>query len=250
MHDNSHVLTGKVALITGAAQRIGATVAETLHRQGMQLVVHYRNSKQAAHALQEKLNAIRPDSVALVQANLLDTGKATSMVQEAIHVWKRLDVVINNASSFYPTPIGTVNEAQWDDLMGSNLKAPFFIAQAAARALAEQQGCIVNLVDIHAERPLKTYPVYSTAKAGLIMLTKALARELGPQVRVNGLALGAILWPETMDELTKQRIISRITLKRPGHPQDVADAILFLIRDAGYITGQILAVDGGRSINS
>jgi pteridine reductase len=250
MQDNTDTLTGKVVLITGAAQRMGAVIAETLHTQGMNLVVHYRNSRQAAHALQEKLNTTRPDSVVLVQADLLDTAKINSLVHEAINAWGRLDVVINNASSFYPTPIGSVSEAQWDDLMGSNLKAPFFIAQAAARALAKQRGCIINIVDIHADRPLKSYPVYSSAKAGLIMLTKALARELGPEVRVNAVAPGAIIWPEAMDDVTKQRIISRVTLKRQGQPQDVAKAVLFLIRDADYITGQIIAVDGGRTINS
>ncbi|MEO5702499.1 MAG: pteridine reductase, partial [Gammaproteobacteria bacterium] len=245
MQDNTEALVGKVVLITGAAQRMGAMIAEILHAQGMNLVVHYRNSKQAAHALQEKLNAARPNSVALVQADLLDTAKIVSLVHEAINTWGRLDAVINNASSFYPTPVGSVTEAQWDDLMGSNLKAPFFVAQAAARALAKQQGCIINLVDIHADRPLKSYPVYSAAKAGLIMLTKALARELGPEVRVNAVAPGAIIWPENMDEVTQQRIISRVILKRQGHPRDVANAVLFLIRDADYITGQVIAVDGG-----
>jgi len=250
MQNNTETLAGKVALITGAAQRVGAVIAEMLHEQGMNLVVHYRSSKQAAHVLQEKLNAVRPGSVALEQADLLDTAKITSMVQEAGNTWGRLDAVINNASSFYPTPVGSVTETHWEDLMGTNLKAPFFIAQAAARALAKHNGCIVNLVDIHADRPLKSYPVYSAAKAGLIMLTKALARELGPEVRVNAIAPGAILWPETMDDVTKQRIISRIILKRQGQPRDVAKAVLFLIRDADYITGQVIAVDGGRTVNS
>jgi len=250
MQNNTETLAGKVALITGAAQRVGAVVAEMLHEQGMNLVVHYHSSKQAAHVLQERLNAVRPGSVALVQANLLDTAKITSMVQEAGNAWGRLDAVINNASSFYPTPVGSVTETHWDDLMGTNLKAPFFIAQAAARALAKHNGCIVNLVDIHADRPLKSYPVYSAAKAGLIMMTKALARELGPEVRVNAIAPGAILWPDTMDDVTKQRIISRIILKRQGQPRDVAKTVLFLIRDADYITGQVIAVDGGRTVNS
>ncbi len=250
MQNNTETLAGKVALITGAAQRVGAVIAETLHEQGMNLVVHYRSSKQAAHLLQERLNKVRPDSVALVQADLLDVAKITSMVQEAGNTWGRLDAVINNASSFYPTPVGAVTETHWDDLMGTNLKAPFFIAQAAARALAKHNGCIVNMVDIHADRPLKSYPVYSAAKAGLIMLTKALARELGPEVRVNAVAPGAIMWPDTMDDVTKQRIISRIILKRQGQPRDVAKAVLFLIRDADYITGQVIAVDGGRTVNS
>ncbi len=250
MQNNTETLVGKVALITGAAQRVGAVIAETLHAQGMNLVIHYHSSKQAAHVLQERLNEVRPGSVALVQADLLDTAKITSMVQEADNTWGHLDAVINNASSFYPTPVGSVTETHWDDLMGTNLKAPFFIAQAAARTLAKHNGCIVNLVDIHADRPLKSYPVYSAAKAGLLMMTKALARELGPQVRVNAVAPGAIIWPENMDDVTKQRVVSRIILKRQGQPLDVAKAVLFLIRDADYITGQVIAVDGGRTVNS
>lgn len=250
MQNNTNSLSGKVALITGAAQRIGAVIAEALHAEGLNLALHYRTSKQAAHALQERLNAARADSVVLMQADLLDSAKVTHMVQDAIGAWGRLDVLINNASSFYPTPVGSVSGAQWDDIMGSNLRAPFFAAQAAARALVESNGCIINIVDIHADRPLKTYPVYSTAKAGLVMLTKALACELAPQVRVNAVAPGAILWPEALDQVTQQRIISRTLLKRQGHPGDIARAVLFLIRDAGYITGQVITVDGGRSINA
>lgn len=250
MQNNTNSLSGKVALITGAAQRVGAVIAAALHAEGLNLALHYRTSKQAAHALQEKLNAARADSVVLIQADLMDSAKVTHMVQDAIGAWGRLDVLINNASSFYPTPLGSVSDTQWDDIMGSNLRAPFFAAQAAARALGESNGCIINIVDIHADRPLKTYPVYSTAKAGLVMLTKALACELAPQVRVNAVAPGAILWPEAIDEVTQQRIISRTLLKRQGHPGDIARAVLFLIRDAGYITGQVITVDGGRSINA
>lgn len=250
MQNNTNPLHGKVALITGAAQRIGATLAETLHAEGLNLALHYRKSKQAAHALQQKLNARRADSVVLIQADLLDNAKVTHMVQDAIQAWGRLDILINNASSFYPTPIGSVSDAHWDEIMGSNLKAPFFAAQAAARALSETAGCIINIADIHAERPLKTYPVYSAAKAGLVMLTKALACELAPQVRVNAIAPGAILWPEDIDEVTQQRIISRSLLKRQGNPDDIARAVLFLVRDAGYVTGQVITVDGGRSINA
>jgi len=250
MQNNTNPLHGKVALITGAAQRIGATLAETLHAEGLNLALHYRKSKQAAHALQKKLNDRRADSVVLIQADLLDNAKVTHMVQDAIQAWGRLDILINNASSFYPTPIGSVSDAHWDEIMGSNLKAPFFAAQAAARALSETAGCIINIADIHAERPLKTYPVYSAAKAGLVMLTKALACELAPQVRVNAIAPGAILWPEDIDEVTQQRIISRSLLKRQGNPDDIARAVLFLVRDAGYVTGQVITVDGGRSINA
>ncbi len=250
MQNNTNPLNGKVALITGAAQRIGAAIAEALHAEGLNLVLHYRRSKQAAHALQQKLNARRADSVVLVQADLLDNAKVARMVQNSIQAWNRLDVLINNASSFYPTPIGSVNDEHWNEIMGSNLRAPFFAAQAAARALGESSGCIINIVDIHADRPLKTYPVYSTAKAGLVMLTKALACELAPHVRVNAVAPGAILWPEALDQVTQQRIISRTLLKHQGQPGDIARAVLFLIRDAGYITGQVIIVDGGRSINA
>ncbi len=244
------MLTDKVALITGSAQRIGAVIARTLHAAGMRLVLHYRSSRSEAQALQRELNAARPDSVVLVQADLLATGALPALVQEAAGTWDRLDVLINNASSFYATPMGSVNESQWDDLMGSNLKAPFFLAQAAAAHLRRHRGCIVNLVDIHAERPLRHFPVYSMAKAGLVMMTRALAGELGPEVHVNAVAPGAILWPEELDEVTKQRIVSRTFLKRRGEPEDIASAVLYLVRDAGYVTGQVITVDGGRSLNS
>ena len=244
-------LDGKVVLITGAAHRIGATTASTLHAAGANIVLHYRNSKEGAEALQQALNAIRDDSVVLVQGDLLDTPSLPGLVEEAHAAWGRLDVLINNASTFYPTPMGTVTEAHWHDLMGANLKAPFFLAQAAAHHLKTERGCIVNIVDIHADRPLKAHPVYSMAKAGLVMMTKSLACELGPEVRVNAIAPGAILWPENdMDDSTKSRIIERTFLKRQGSPQDIARAALFLIRDADYTSGQILNVDGGRSLNS
>lgn len=243
-------LEGKVVLVTGAAHRIGATTARLLHAEGANLVLHYRSSRQGAQALQAELQEKRPESVVLIQADLLDTQKLPSLVREAHAAWGRLDVLINNASTFYPTPMGSVTERHWDELIGSNLKAPFFLAQAAAPHLTRERGCIVNIVDIHAERPLKEHPVYSTAKAGLVMMTKSLACELGPSVRVNGIAPGAILWPENdMDDLTKQRIISRTFLKRQGSPEDVARAALFLIRDAQYTSGHILTVDGGRSLN-
>jgi pteridine reductase len=244
-------MSNKVALITGAAHRIGATVARTLHAEGMNIIIHYRGSREGAQALQKELNGIRPESVVLVQADLLETKKLTSLAKEAHKAWGRLDVLINNASTFYPTPVGKIDEKQWDDLMGSNLKAPLFLSQAVAPHLKASRGCIVNIVDIHADRPLKNYPVYSMAKAGLAMLTKSLAGELGPEVRVNAVAPGAILWPEhDMDEVTKQRIISRTFLKRQGEPTDIAKAIRFLVLDAPYVSGQILAVDGGRSLNT
>ncbi|MDH5446266.1 MAG: pteridine reductase [Gammaproteobacteria bacterium] len=244
------MLTDKVALITGAAHRIGAETARTLHAEGMRLVLHYRHSRKAAQALQKELNDARADSVILVQADLLTTNGLPTIIQQCIDSFGQLDVLINNASTFYPTQIGSVNEDQWEDLIGSNLKAPFFLSQAAAPYLAKQQGCIINIVDVHADRPLKTYPVYSTAKAGLVMLTKAMAVELGPDIRVNAVAPGAILWPENIDEVTKQRIVNRTVLKRKGEPHDIANAILYLIKDAGYMSGQVLTVDGGRSLKS
>lgn len=244
-------LVGKVAMITGAAHRIGAVIARTLHGEGMNLVLHYRHSQAAAAALRNELEAHRPGSVQLVQADLHQTAQLGGLVQAAVECWGRLDLLVNNASSFYPTPVAGVDEAQWNDLIGSNLKTPFFLSQAAAPYLAEQGGSIVNIVDIHAERPLKGYPVYSIAKAGLVMLTKALACELGPEMRVNAVAPGAILWPEhEMDEATRDRIVSRTFLKRQGHPLDIARAVVYLARDAGYVTGQVITVDGGRSLNS
>lgn len=250
MYHNRPELEGKVALITGAARRVGASVARTLHSHGMNLVLHYRSSEEEAHLLQRELNDIRENSVILIQSDLLHTQKLTTMVKTAIQGWGRLDVLINNASSFYSTPIGEATEEHWDDLIGSNLKAPFFLSQAAAKALAESRGIIINITDIHAERPLKNYNIYSIAKAGLVMLTKALARDLGPEIRVNAIAPGAIMWPEKdIDELTKHRIISRTALKKQGSPDDLSRAILFLICDAPYISGEIIKVDGGRTLN-
>jgi len=242
-------LMDKVALITGGARRMGATIARHLHKVGMNLVVHYRHSDVAAHALQKELNEQRPASVLLLQADLLQVPKLIRMVHDTMNHYGRLDVLINNASSFYATPIGQAEENDWEDLLGTNLKAPFFLSQAAAPHLINTHGCIINLVDIHAERPLKLYPIYSTAKAGLTMLTKSLARELAPYVRVNAIAPGAILWPENdLDEVTKQRIISNIPLKRHGESEEIAKVVLFLVRDAGYLTGEVITVDGGRTL--
>jgi pteridine reductase len=244
-------LHDQVILITGGVHRIGAVMARTLHEQGARLVLHYRGSRDAAHALQDELNAQREDSVVLVRADLLDQAALPAVVADALATWGRLDVLINNASSFYPTQLGKTTETEWDDLMGTNLKAPFFLSQAAAPHLKQQNGCIINIADIHADRPLKRFPVYSIAKAGLVMLTKSLACELGPEVRVNAIAPGAILWPEReIDEVTQQRIVSRTFLKRQGRPEDIARAALFLIRDADYTSGQVITVDGGRSLNS
>jgi len=251
VQDNIQPLADKVVLITGAAHRIGAALARGLHQQGMNLVIHYHSSRSAALALQHELNRQREGSVILIQADLTETSKISAIVKQAREAWGRLDVLINNASTFFPTEIGTADERCWNDLIGTNLKAPFFLCQAAAPHLARWQGSIINIADIHALRPLKGYPVYSIAKAGLVMLTKAMACELGPNVRVNAVAPGAILWPEQeLDEVAKQRIISRTFLKRQGSPEDVVRAVLYLIRDAEYVSGEIITVDGGRSINS
>lgn len=250
MHDNTTGVAGKVVMITGAARRVGAVLAGFLHGHGMNIVLHYRHSRREAEALAAQLNAARAHSVILLQADLLYGAGLARLVQEALGGWGRLDALINNASSFYPTPFGAVTDAEWDDLLGSNLKAPFFLSQAASGALAAQRGCIINIADIHGLRPLKNYPVYSTAQAGLIMLTQALARELAPAVRVNAIAPGPVLWPEGMEEAERRNIVARTLLQRAGDPLDIARAALYLIRDADYVTGQTLTVDGGRSVKS
>jgi len=242
-------LAGRVALITGAAARIGAEIARTLHGQGMDLVLHYRRSATEASTLAAELERDRPASVLLAQADLGDCQALSDLIERAAALRGRLDLLVNNASSFYPTPIGTATQAQWDELMASNLKGPFFLSQAAAPWLRASAGAIVNLVDIHGERPLKDHPIYCMAKAGNAMMVRALARDLGPEVRVNGVAPGAILWPEQgMGEHAQQQILARTALGRPGTPADVARAVLFLVRDADYVTGQIINVDGGRTV--
>ncbi|HEY7759639.1 MAG TPA: pteridine reductase [Burkholderiales bacterium] len=242
----------KVALITGGARRVGAAICRLLHASGVDLMVHFRRSADAARALQAELNTARPDSVALVQADLLNLSSLPTMVAETVRQFGRLDVLINNASSFFPTPVGDITEQEWDDLVGTNLKTPMFLSQAAAPHLRRNQGCIVNIVDIHADRPMRNHVVYSLAKGGLVALTRSLASELGPEVRVNGVSPGVIMWPEDdrwADELARQRIVQSTLLKRVGDPEDVARTVRFLVFDAPYITGQIIAVDGGRSIH-
>lgn len=247
MHDTT--LAGRSVLITGAARRIGAAIARRLHGSGMNLNLHYRHSRAEAERLAAELEATRPDSVQLLQADLLDTARLPELVDACVERWGRLDVLVNNASSFYPTPLDTATEDQWDELLGSNLKAPFFLARAAVPQLRAHHGAIVNLVDIHAERPREGHPIYSAAKAGLQNLTRSLARELRPEVRVNAVAPGAILWAEGGDDPDTQRaILERVALNRLGDPDDIARAVLFLVRDGGYITGQTLAVDGGRNL--
>ncbi|MEQ1580836.1 MAG: pteridine reductase [Steroidobacteraceae bacterium] len=236
-------------LITGAAKRVGAAIARQLHAAGANILIHYRQSAAEADRLAASLNVVRPDSAVTLAGDLLATATLPDLMQRAVATFGRLDLLINNASSFYPTPLGTITEAQWDDLFGTNLKAPLFLAQAAAPHLKATRGLILNLVDIHSQRPLPDHTVYCAAKAGLAMLTRALARELGPDIRVNGIAPGPVLWPEGgMDEALQAKIISRTALRRAGSPEDIAKAALFFFRDAPYVTGQILAVDGGRSI--
>jgi len=239
----------KVALVTGAARRVGAVIVRTLHGAGLRVLLHYRSSERDAGMLADELNAERPGSVVTLKADLMDLEGLPGLVARGVQAFGRLDVLVNNASTFYPTPLGGITPAQWEDLMGSNLKAPLFLSQAAAPYLRQTRGCIVNILDINAERPKSGHPVYCAAKAGLAMLTRSLALDLGPEVRCNGVAPGAILWPEQeLSEAEKRDALSRTPLQRRGEPTDVAGAVLFLVRDAGYVTGQVLAVDGGRSV--
>lgn len=239
----------RVVLVTGAARRVGAEIARVLHATGATVVLHYRQSGEEAEALAAALTALRSGSATTLQADLLSPGTAERLVAEVLDRHGRLDGLVNNASSFFPTPVGRITEAEWDDLIGSNLKAPLFLIQAAAEALARAGGAVVNIVDIHAERPLAGYPVYSAAKAGLVGLTRAMAIELAPRVRVNGVSPGAIQWPEDGQfSVAERSAIERHTLlRRIGSPADIAGAVRFLLLEAPYVTGQILAVDGGRS---
>jgi pteridine reductase len=247
--DANPSLRDRVLLITGGARRVGAEIVRTLHGAGASVLLHYRDSAAAAIALADDLNGIRPHSVVIERASLLDAAAPQRLVEAALGAFGRIDVLINNASTFYPTAVGEITEAAWHDLMGTNLKAPLFLSQAAAPSLRAHGGLIINIIDIHALRPLKAHPVYSVAKAGLAMLTRSLARELGPEIRVNGIAPGPVLWPERpLDDELRREIIAKTALKRHGTPQDIARTALFLAQDAPYITGQFIAVDGGRSI--
>lgn len=245
----SSALSGKVVLITGAARRIGAALARGFHGQGARVAIHCHRSAEPAESLRDEFNRTRANSAISISANLLDTESLPEIINEVVKAFGQLDVLINNASTFYPTPLGSITPTHWDDLIGTNLKAPLFLSQAAAPHLRKTHGLILNIVDIHAQRPLPEHPVYVTAKAGLAMLTRSLARELGPEVRVNGIAPGPILWPDRgLDESVKQEIISKTLLKRSGNPDDIVRTALFFAKDAPYVTGQILAVDGGRSV--
>lgn len=248
---NNQTLDGKVAMITGGARRIGAAIAELLHHEGMNVVLHYNASEEEAVELCDKLNRLRPNSAITLQGDLLLSEIDKSLVQTAYQTWGRLDVLVNNASRFYRTPFGKVTEYAWDDLMISNLRAPFFLSQAAAPYLAETKGRIINIADIHSWRPMKNYSVYCISKTGILMLTKALAKELAPQIVVNAIAPGSIVWPEGENSLSpeeKDAIISKTPMGRNGNAADIARVALFLARDADFMTGEVIAVDGGRGL--
>ncbi|MGR2660969.1 pteridine reductase [Chromobacterium haemolyticum] len=241
----------RVALISGAARRVGAGIARHLHARGLRVVLHYRGSRGEAEALAAELNAARPDSARLLQGDLLDTAALPALAARAVAAFGRLDGLVNNASSFFPTEVGRIDEAAWHDLMGSNLKAPLFLSQALAPELAKRRGAIVGIADIHVERPMARHVVYNLAKAGHAQLIRSLAIELAPSVRVNGVSPGVNLWPEddaSFDAAERAAIEASIPLRRTGVPEDIAQAVAFLLLDAGYVTGQILAVDGGRSV--
>lgn len=243
-------MKSKNVLITGSAKRVGAACARLLHAEGCNIFLHYRSSKKDAKILCDELNQQRSGSARLVRADLLLMNELEALAEKVKGEWGGLDVLVNNASAFFPTSIAEVTEQQWNELLGSNLKAPFFLTRALSESLAQRAGCVINIADIHAERGLKGYSVYSIAKAALVAMTTILAKELAPHVRVNAVSPGAIIWPEKeLSDREKQKIISLTALQREGSPDDIARAVRFLIKDAGYITGQIIKVDGGRNLN-
>ena len=250
MSQLSCTLKGKVALVTGAAKRIGAEIIRALHAEGAIVVIHYGSSENAANKLRDELNEIRPDSCYTHGVMLSDIDGLSEMIKQIVTLTGRLDILVNNASSFYPTSVGDITESDWNNLFDSNLKGPLFLSQAATPHLTKTKGCIVNMVDIHAERPLPKHPVYCSAKAGLVMLTKSLALELGPEIRVNGVAPGIIIWPEgDQDPTLQDDLLARTAMKRKGNVSDITATVLFLVCNATYITGQVISVDGGRTIN-
>ena len=242
-------LAGHAVLVTGAARRVGAVIAAAFHAAGARVAIHYRSSKVDADAHVARLNGERADSARAFRADLADAAACDTLVTEVVRAFGRLDVLVNNASTFYATPVGTITPDQFDDLIGSNLRAPLFLSQAAAPALAKHEGLILNIGDIHGLRPLGGHAVYCAAKAGLLMLTRSLARELGPAVRVNAIAPGPVMWPERgVDAALRERIVARTALKRAGSADDVAKAALYFATGAPFVTGQVLAVDGGRLV--
>ena len=239
----------KWALVTGGAKRIGATIAETLHNKGFNVAIHYNSSSDAAEQLCAQLNVKKQDSSIAIGADLLDQSSLENLIPSLIEKTKRLDVLVNNASTFYPTPIEKIALEDWKNLFGTNLKAPLFLSKYAAKYLQQSHGTIINIIDIHSKKPLKDHPIYGSAKSGLAMLTRSLASDLAPDVRVNGVSPGLILWPENNpSEHVKSKILQQIPLKKIGASKDIANCVLFLIEDAPYITGEIIAVDGGRSM--
>jgi pteridine reductase len=245
-------MQNKVALVTGSAKRVGAAIVRRLHSEGMNVMIHHHHSQSEAQALRDELNALRKNSADTIQADLLQTQDLPKLIAHTLKTFGRLDALVNNASSFQATPIGSINETNWNDLIGTNLKAPLFLSQAAAPALKINNGCIVNIIDIHSERPLKNYVIYSVAKSALLGLTRSLSIELGPEVRVNGVSPGVAAWPAGgghFDAKEQTRIVNQTSLKRPGTPEDMAGAVKFLVCDATYMTGQIINVDGGRAVS-
>ena len=249
MSASSLSLSGQTILVTGAARRVGSVIARRLHAEGAQLALHYRSSAQAAHILADELNQLRPGSVCCFPADLLSFDASPALIKSILDEFGCLNALINNASSFFPTPIGQIDQTAWNDLVGTNFMAPLLLTQAAAPALRAARGTVVNITDIHAERPLPGYSLYCAAKGALLTLTRALAIELAPSVRVNAVAPGPILWPEDggFNDHAKQNILAHTLLKREGSPEDIAATVLFLLCDSPYITGQVINVDGGRT---
>ncbi len=246
---NMNPIEKKIALVTGAARRVGLCIAEKLHAGGYDLILHYNHSDTEAQALKSRLCGLRADSVTLIRCDLRDTAKLKQRVRETINQLGRLDALINNASKFVPTPLNSTTEDHFQAIFEVNIKAPYFLAQTVAPYLVQQRGAIINIADIYADRPLADYSLYCATKAGVVSLTKSLAIELGPDIRVNAIAPGAIVWPENeLNEIAQRRIVSQTPLKRVGSPEDIAKTVLFLLAEADFINGQVLSVDGGRSV--
>ena len=241
-------MKNRTVLITGAAKNIGATIAKELHSSGMKIIIHYNRSQKEATKLVDELNDLRENSAIKIQADLKKKECYSMLINAALDFTGKIDVLINNASAFYPTPLNDINEKKWNELININLKAPLFISKLAAESLKENNGCIINITDIHASNPLINHAIYCISKAGLIILTKSLAKELAPDIRVNAISPGAITWPDVMDSKTKENIINQTVLKKMGNAEDIAKTVIFLIEDASYITGQILNVDGGKTL--